>query len=240
MIENSKKCHWEDFLVSVDEKSVWTAHHYHSGDPTDGRKACIPSLKTIHMEVATSMTQLAVTNKDKADLLWVIFFPELTAGGPSQPPPEYPTPKFKYILIMNEQIYYAISKLGPYKVPGPDMIQNVVLIQCTDLIIPHLGPLYRATFILGVYLDCWRESLTVLRKTAKPDYTVLGVHHPITLLNTIPKVLVACVATDLVQLSEIHALLLSNHFGCCPGRTTLDSLHFMVKSIKDPFCKKKS
>jgi len=81
---------------------------------------------------------------------------------------------------------------------------------------------------------------TVLRKTAKPDYTVLGVHHPITLLNTIPKVLVACVATDLVQLSEIHALLLSNHFGCCPGRTTLDSLHFMVKSIKDAWCKKKS
>jgi len=190
------------------------------------------------MEVATSTTQLAVTNKDKANLLQVTFFPELTAGGPSQPPPEYPTPKFKYIMITKE-LYYAISKLGPYKVPGPGRIQNVVLIQCTDLIIPHLGPLYSATFDLGVYLDCWRESLTVLRKTAKPDYTVLGVHHPITLLNTIPKVLVACVATDLVQLSEIHALLLSNHFGCCPGRTTLDSLHFMVKLIKDAWCKKK-
>jgi len=25
MIENFEKCHWEDFLVSVDEKSVWTA-----------------------------------------------------------------------------------------------------------------------------------------------------------------------------------------------------------------------
>ena len=26
MIENSKKCHWEDFLALVDEKLVWTTH----------------------------------------------------------------------------------------------------------------------------------------------------------------------------------------------------------------------
>jgi len=26
MIENMKTCHWEEFLDSVNEKSVWTAH----------------------------------------------------------------------------------------------------------------------------------------------------------------------------------------------------------------------
>ena len=36
MIECAKMCHWEEFLEMVNEKSVWTAHHYASGDPMDG------------------------------------------------------------------------------------------------------------------------------------------------------------------------------------------------------------
>jgi len=72
----------------------------------------------------------------------------------------------------------------------------------------------------------------------KPNYMVLGAYHPITLLNTIPKVLMACVAKYLVQMSEIHALLLNNHFSCHLARTTSDSLHFMSKFVKDLWCRK--
>ena len=43
MIENTKKWHWDDFLTSLDEKSVWTAHHYASDNPSDGSKSHIPT-----------------------------------------------------------------------------------------------------------------------------------------------------------------------------------------------------
>ena len=44
MIEMVKRTHWEDFLQSVDDKMVWTAHQYASGSPSDGGKAQVPTL----------------------------------------------------------------------------------------------------------------------------------------------------------------------------------------------------
>jgi len=45
MIECAKKAHWEDFLVSLDDRSVWTPHRYVSGEPTDGGRTCMPTLR---------------------------------------------------------------------------------------------------------------------------------------------------------------------------------------------------
>ena len=70
------------------------------------------------------------------------------------------------------------------------------------------------------------------------DYTVPSVHWPIALLNTIAKVLSACVSEDLMQMAEMHDLLPANHFSCHPGRTTTDSLHYVTKFIKDAWHKK--
>ena len=86
-----------------------------------------------------------------------------------------------------------ISKLGAYKGPRPDGIPKIViLIQCADIILPHLGPLYQASVKLGAYPKCWRDSVTVvLRKPSKPDYTVPSTYQPISLLNTMAKVLSA-------------------------------------------------
>ena len=38
MIEQVKRAHWEGFLVTLDDKAVWTAHRYMSGEPMDGGK----------------------------------------------------------------------------------------------------------------------------------------------------------------------------------------------------------
>jgi len=45
-------------------------------------------------------------------------------------------------------------------------------------------------FKLGIYPDCWKDSvMIVLRKPTKPDYTTPNAYQPITLLNTMAKVL---------------------------------------------------
>jgi len=81
--------------------------------------------------------------------------------------------------------------------------------------------------------------MVVLRKPVKPDYTVPGAHWPIALLNTIAKILSACVVEDLTQMAETHGLLLANHFGCQPGRTTTDSLHYVTIFVKDSWRKRR-
>ena|SRR5882724_5572849 len=95
-----------------------------------------------------------------------------------------------------------------------------MLTQCTDLIVPYLRLLYWATFKLGVYPNSWRDSTTVvLRKLGKPDYLLPNVHWPVALLNTICKVLSACIAEDLTNVVEEHRLISSNHSGTDPAET---------------------
>jgi len=45
LIEDAKRAHWEEFLSSLDEKTVWNTQKYVSGEPTDGGKVRIPILK---------------------------------------------------------------------------------------------------------------------------------------------------------------------------------------------------
>src|SRR5882724_303329 len=48
MIECAKRRHWESFLESINDKTVWTAHWYMSGESTDGGKVQVPTLKARH------------------------------------------------------------------------------------------------------------------------------------------------------------------------------------------------
>jgi len=75
MIETAKKWHWESFLKSVDKLTVWTAHRYVSGDPTDGGRAHIPTLK-VHQH--NQLTCEAESNTDKSPLLQETFFLRLS------------------------------------------------------------------------------------------------------------------------------------------------------------------
>ena len=72
MIECAKRCQWEDFLELVDEKSIWTAHCYASGDPTDRGRAHVLMLRAWQPD--GSMCTV-VTNEDKSRLLCKTFFP---------------------------------------------------------------------------------------------------------------------------------------------------------------------
>ena len=70
------------------------------------------------------------------------------------------------------------------------------------------------TFKLDIYpTGCIDSVMVLLRKPGKADYTVLNVHQPVALLNTIVKVLSACIAEDLTHMVKKHGLLLNNHFG---------------------------
>ena len=47
MIEQVKNDHWQDFLQGLDKRTMWTAHKYASGEPSDGVRARMPPLKNM-------------------------------------------------------------------------------------------------------------------------------------------------------------------------------------------------
>jgi hypothetical protein len=125
------------------------------------------------------------------------------------------------------------------KAPGPNQISNSVYTHCTDILVPYLGKLYRATFCLKHYPKWWKlYSTIVLRKPGKPDYSLAKAYRPITLLDTMAKILSSCIAEDFEHMAKCYNMLPTNHFGCRPGWMATDSLHYLVKWIRDSLCKK--
>ncbi|KAF8836917.1 hypothetical protein BDN67DRAFT_865270, partial [Paxillus ammoniavirescens] len=75
---------------------------------------------------------------------------------------QYPEPICSFDNITNEQVRCAIKKLSPYKVSGPNGVSNSVFVNTTELLTPHLGPIFRATFSLKHYPEEWKLSSTVV------------------------------------------------------------------------------
>jgi hypothetical protein len=73
----------------------------------------------------------------------------------------------------------------------------------------------------------------VIRKPGKPDYSAPKAHRLIALVKTTPKILSLCIGEVLIYYAEELGLLPPTHFGCRPGRTATDSLHYLVKWVRD-------
>lgn len=230
MIKDAKRQHWETFLEEVDEKSIWIAHKYVTGEPTDGARSKMPPLKKVEEDGTISLTK---DEEEKSDLLFKAFF---EAQKDYEKPPrnyKYPKAAFRYSPVQNQQIHKAIERLGPYKAPGASGIPNAVLIKMADILVPIIGLLFRASVRLKYVPQEWKDSIiVVIRKPGKPDYAMTGAYRPIALLDTIGKVLAACITEDLLAFADKCELLPPTQFGCRPGRTTTDALHYAVGFIK--------
>jgi len=106
MIKCTKKVHWEDFLASLDDRSVWTAHRYVTGEPTDGGRTHMPTLRVMQ---ADGSIQDVETNTDKSKMLCDTLFLKPIAEDASEASGEFLAPKFKYKPITNSQIKQAIA-----------------------------------------------------------------------------------------------------------------------------------
>jgi Reverse transcriptase (RNA-dependent DNA polymerase) len=209
-----------------------------SGPSSDGGQTRISTLQK--HDSTNGNTTTVVSNEGKGQLLFDSFYNAPTTNQQDLVNVAYPPPKFTFIPITDTQIARAISRLHAYKAPGDDNIPNAIFIKCSATHVPYLGHLYRATFALAIYPPEWKDSRTVvLRKPGKPDYTTPGAYLPIALIRTISKILSSCMTDELMQFSKQHNLLPANHFGCCAGHSTTDSLHYVTKTAKDAMKKDK-
>ena len=111
--------------------------------------------------------------------------------------------------ITTKEIARTISRLLNNIVLGLDRILNEALKACGPLIVPWLADVARVYFIIGYYLRLRRAIITfVLYKEGKADYSLLGSYRPITLENTLSKILERVIADYIVDTAKKHALLL--------------------------------
>ncbi|PBK67353.1 hypothetical protein ARMSODRAFT_889286, partial [Armillaria solidipes] len=122
------------------------------------------------------------TNSEKGDVFRTAFFlPKPTISAVPQNM-QYPLPAWEFRLITNEQVEQAFKQMKLLKATKLGTISNSVLVHCADLLVPHIGPIYQATFTQEEYLD--RLSMTntiILCKSGKLDYENLNSYCPIIL-----------------------------------------------------------
>ena len=72
----------------------------------------------------------------------------------------------------------------------------------------------------------------MLRKPGRARYDVPKAYRPISLMNTISKLLLAIVVEDMSHMCEKHCLLPDTHFGGRPGKNTLDAMQYLINRMK--------
>ena len=176
--------------------------------------------------------------RGQGQMLYKFFFPTRTAPPlPLQREP-YPHARWEYEPTTDEQIHRAIRRMKPWKATRSDTIPNAVFVHARDLLVPHLGPIFQATDTLKLYPSNWKLTETpVLKMPGKPDYSEAAAWRPIVLSNGFARLLNSCKTEDLVLMCEKTGVLPQNHFGGRPGRATTDSVHLLVKTVKDAWRK---
>jgi len=116
--------------------------------------------------------------------------------------------------ISIEEISKLIRSLLNGKALGLDGIPNEVLKTVALVIIKDLAEAASHCFANGTIPESLKESITVvLRKEGKKDYSLLGSYRPITLENTLVKVLEKHIANIILEAAEEHRLLPWNQMG---------------------------
>jgi len=106
-------------------------------------------------------------------------------------------------IILIEEISKLIISLLNKKALGLDGILNKVLKVVAPIIIKDLAEAASHYFTNGIIPESLKESITiVLYKKGKKDYSLLGSYKPITLKNTLVKVLEKYVANIISKAAE--------------------------------------
>ncbi|KAJ5346168.1 hypothetical protein N7452_004172 [Penicillium brevicompactum] len=182
--------------------------------------------------------QELIENEDKARAFLDSFFPEMDtpeASSTTSAPLELP-----WQPLTKLEIERSLKAAKATTAPGEDNLPMLVWKQLWEHLKDDITGIFNASLNLGYHPKRWRNAkIVVLRKPGKPDYSVPGAYRPISLLNTLGKLLEAVVARRLSYRAEKHGLLPDTQFGGRPGRTTEQALLVLSNAIDRAWYKHK-
>ncbi|THC87303.1 hypothetical protein EYZ11_013252 [Aspergillus tanneri] len=219
IIEKAKASHWKQFLDKAGEGKLWKAATYIKPREAWG------SIRTLHAD-----TDELTENKDKTQAFIDAFFPKMDEPHED---PLYQSPlELPWQPITELEIQRSLKAAKGSTAPGEDGLPTLVWKHLWKFLKKTITGIFTISINLGYYPKRWRSAkIVVLRKPGKPDYSIPGAYRPISLLNTLGKLLEAVMARRLSYLAEKHGLLPDTQFGGRPGRTTEQALLVLANAI---------
>ncbi|CEL10491.1 Putative Reverse transcriptase [Aspergillus calidoustus] len=211
--------HWKEFLDRAREGHLWKAAKYMQPRDTYSN---VPTLKVGTEEITD--------NRDKAKAFRETFFPRMADAEDETVPA--PAEELEWKPITELEIYRSLKAAKGTTALGEDGIPTLVWKHLWSHLHAHITRLFSRSVDLGYYPRQWKRAMiVVLRKPGKPDYTVPGAYRPISLLNTLGKILEAVIARRLSFWAETHKLLPDTQFGGRPGRNTEQALLVLANEV---------
>ncbi|CAD6913123.1 unnamed protein product [Tilletia controversa] len=221
-MNHQKEQHWEEFLSSLDEHTVWTAARYKlNGQSFD---KFIPPIKADGNTLTDPESQ--------ADAFHQAFTQASADADLSDiPDTQYPQPH-PNLQIREEHLAAALDRMQSGKAADHHGFTVPLIKRIWPITSPTFAAIVAAGMKIGHYPAPFKQSITlVLKKSKRPDYAVPSAWRPIDLISRLGLIWDSALAARLSFLAEKQHLLPDQHFGGRPGRSTSDALISITERI---------
>ncbi|MGH7240525.1 MAG: hypothetical protein ACREHG_10760, partial [Candidatus Saccharimonadales bacterium] len=165
----------------------------------------------------------AISFEEKADVFAEQFFPPVPTADLSDIDSGvmYPGPVADLDPISKEEVARAIKSAASWKAPGPDGIPTAFLKAMGPYLVEALQMLIQSCWNWQYYPKVFKIAKTVaIRKARRGDYALAKSWRPISLLNSLGKIIKTVTARRIQQIAEEHRLLPVNQMGGRKKRST--------------------
>jgi hypothetical protein len=221
VVRKAKK-DWADEYITM--ANVWEVAAWRHGR----RSSHIPALRNGNGD-------LVYDHEGMASLLSARFFAE--EGDPIPTTfADDPAPRVtrEFLPFGESELYSLLRTMANKSVPGSSGIGWSLLKKGWGAVKDHLILVYNACMILGHHPARWKEAKVVaIPKPDKPDYSLPKAHHPISLLETMSKLLEKAVAKRMQHDIVKHELIYTNQFGGRAHSSCLDAGLALIHDVQD-------
>ncbi len=135
--------------------------------------------------------------------------------------------------IMQKEILQTGDSLRTNKASGLDQISNEIIKVIMPEITDHWKQIFNDSLSIGYYPEHFRESvIIILRKLGgNRNYTNPKTYRPISLLNTIDKIIDVIIAATISYMATTHELLPKTHFGGWCRLCLETAIHHLLEKI---------
>jgi hypothetical protein len=216
------KREWADEYITT--ANVWEVAAWRHGQ----RSSHIPALRNGNGD-------LVYDHEGMASLLSARFFAEEGDPIPTNFPDDpAPCATRTFTPFGESEIFDLLRTTANKSAPGTSGIGWSLLKKGWGAVKDHLILTYNACLLLGHHPARWKEAKVVaIPKPDKPDYSLPKAHRPISLLETMSKLLEKVVAKRMQHDIVKHELIHANQFGGRAHSSCLDAGLALIHDVQD-------
>jgi hypothetical protein len=231
-IQDAKTKNWRQVVAeaSKDSRRIWNLEKW-----ARLRSHCPPDPLILPPLQQPDTTELAISHSEKAAILAQRFFPESIAdlSNIRLDLQDYQYQRFPLSqAITQEEVANILYNTGAWKAPGTDLLPIGFLKACGPPLATLLARIVTASLQLEHFPKQFRVAkVIVLRKPGKTiqQQQTAGAYRPISLLNTMGKIIEAAISQRIAAAAEEQGLLPELQMGNRPQRST----ELAVKAVVD-------